>query len=265
MCHSDYGIEMATFWDLLYKDRTIDIPFYVELAKESSPPVLELGCGTGRVLIPIAKEGVNIIGCDNSPNMLCVAQDKADALSPSIREKIRLIESDMRNINLGERFGLIVMAFNSFSYLLTLVEQKNALEKVFDHLQKGGRFVFDILNPEQGRYTDRHSGTASFLKLSGREWKNPNTGNRVVEWFSRSYNLADQVMHEIQIWEEVAIDNTSLKRYYRDRRQRYFFRYEVEHLLENIGFALEAVYGDFSCGPVTPTSTQFVFVARKRS
>ena len=197
--------------------------------------------------------------------MLCVAQEKVDALPSNIREKIRLIESDMCNINFGEQFGLIIMTFNSFSYLLTLAEQKNVLEKVLLHLQKGGRLVFDILNPEQGRYTDRHSGTASFLKLSGREWKNPNTGNRVVEWFSRSYNLVDQVMHEIQIWEEVAIDNTSLTRYYRDRQQRYSFRYEVEHLLANIGFNLEAVYGDFSFGPVSPTSTQFVFVARKES
>ncbi|PJB29546.1 hypothetical protein CO110_05250 [Candidatus Desantisbacteria bacterium CG_4_9_14_3_um_filter_40_11] len=62
MCQSDYGIEMATFWDLLYENRTIDIPFYVELAKKSFHPVLELGCGTGRVLIPIAKEDVSIIG-----------------------------------------------------------------------------------------------------------------------------------------------------------------------------------------------------------
>jgi len=265
MRNSDYGIETATFWDLLYEERTIDIPFYVELAKASLPPVLELGCGTGRVLIPIAKEGVSITGCDNSPEMLCVAQEKLKALCPDITEKIRLIESDMCSINFGEQFGLIIMAFNSYAYLLTLGEQKNALGKAFHHLRKGGRLVFDILNPEQGRYTDRHSGTASFLKLSGREWKNPNTGNRVVEWFSRSYNLVDQVMHEIQIWEEVAIDNTSFRRYYRDRRQRYSFRYEVEHLLANIGFELEAVYGDFSFGPVTPTCTQFVFVARKES
>lgn len=130
-------------------------------------------------------------------------------------------------------------------------------------MQKGGRFVFDILNPEQGRYTDRYAGEAGFLKLSGREWKNPNTGNRVVEWSSRRYNLADQIMHEIQLWEEIAMDNLSVKRYYRDRRQRYTFRYELEHLLANVGFEIEAVYGDFSFGPVIPDSNQFVFVARK--
>lgn len=254
---------MATYWDLLYEDRTIDIPFYIDLAKKSPPPILELGCGTGRVLIPIAKEGLDIIGCDNSPDMLNVAQKKVDALLSNTRNKIRLIVSDMSNIDFNEQYGLIFLAFNSFSYLLSIAEQKATLKKVFHHLQKGGCFAFDILNPEYGRYTDRHSENADFLKLSGREWENPNTGNRVVEWFSRNYDLTNQIMHEIQVWEEISDDNTSIRRYYRDRRQRYSFRYEVEHLLESAGFNLETVYGDFCCNPVTPTSTQIVYVARK--
>ncbi|HLF71311.1 MAG TPA: class I SAM-dependent methyltransferase [Dehalococcoidia bacterium] len=127
-------------------DTVDDIPFYVELAREASvrgEKVLELGCGTGRVTIPIAEAGVGVAGLDSSPAMLEIARSKApDASNP------RWVEADMRDFDLGERFGLIIIPFRSFQHLLTEPDQLACLERVREHLLPGGRFALNIFNPD---------------------------------------------------------------------------------------------------------------------
>lgn len=124
---------------------TTDIPFYVELAMEAAAAeqsVLELGCGTGRVTLPIARAGVRITGLDNSPAMLDVARRKAvDEENP------RWTEADMTSFALGERFGLVLIPFRSFLLLLSEAEQEACLQRVHEHLEAGGRLALNIVNP----------------------------------------------------------------------------------------------------------------------
>jgi SAM-dependent methyltransferase len=127
-------------------DAMQDVPFYLELARkaaEQGEPVLELGCGTGRVTVPIAQAGVEIVGLDNAPAMLDVARRKAEAAGIDIR----WITDDMANFRLEQRFGLVIIPYRSFLHLLTEADQLACLSRVYEHLRPGGRFALNFFVP----------------------------------------------------------------------------------------------------------------------
>jgi ubiquinone/menaquinone biosynthesis C-methylase UbiE len=124
-----------------------DVPFYLELAREAAAlgqPVLELGCGTGRVTIPIAQAGVEVVGLDNAPAMLNVARRKAAAAALDVR----WVQGDMRSFALDQRFGLVIIPFRSFLHLLTEADQLNCLACIRKHLLPGGRLALNFFAPK---------------------------------------------------------------------------------------------------------------------
>src|SRR3954451_23181817 len=109
---SDYDIVDAQIYDDFCAQVKDDLPFYLEEASRSRTLVLEIGCGTGRVMIPLAEAGVLIVGLDRSSAMLEIARRKLSNLPSELRNNIRLIESDARNFALGECFDLILIPFD---------------------------------------------------------------------------------------------------------------------------------------------------------
>jgi ubiquinone/menaquinone biosynthesis C-methylase UbiE len=107
---SDFYEYVADHYDILTSGLEGDLDFYVGLAREAEPPVLELGCGTGRVAIPIARAGVQIVGLDSSPPMLAKAQERSNGLT-----NVRWVEGDMREFDLPDRFGLVIIPYRAFS------------------------------------------------------------------------------------------------------------------------------------------------------
>jgi SAM-dependent methyltransferase len=127
-------------------DAMNDTPFYVGLAREAAAQdmaVLELGCGTGRVTIPIAREGIDVVGLDNAPAMLDVARRKAAADGLDVT----WVEADMRDFDLGRRFGLVIIPYRSFLHLLTDEDQRSCLAAVHRHLLPGGRLALNFFAP----------------------------------------------------------------------------------------------------------------------
>jgi len=123
-----------------------DVPFYLELAREAAvhgQRVLELGCGTGRVTIPIAQAGIEVVGLDSAPAMLEVARHKAAAA----RINVQWVTADMTGFSLKQHFGLIIIPFRSFLHLLTDAEQLACLRCVYEHLSLGGRFALNFFVP----------------------------------------------------------------------------------------------------------------------
>jgi len=116
---------LAEFYDSVvpYRERQ-DVNFFVEMAQRSGGPVLELGCGTGRVLIPIAKSGIEIVRLDGSPRMLAVCREKLLRESEDVRAKVTdLVKGDMRSFELGRKFSLVTIPFRPFQHLLTVEDQ----------------------------------------------------------------------------------------------------------------------------------------------
>jgi SAM-dependent methyltransferase len=230
-----------------------DIPFYVELAREAAAKdqtVLELGCGTGRVTLPIAGAGVEIVGLDSSPAMLDVARGKPGG------HDLHWVEGDMADFKLDRRFGLVIVPFRSFLLLLTTAEQKSCLRCIHDHLVEGGRLALNMFNPDLITIASWNGARRGLWE------REPLPGGR-VRWSSRRYRAASQQLEADEVTDELSDAGAIISRLSKTLRLRYVFRYEMEHLLALSGFEVEALFGWFDRRPFEDDSSEMVWVAKK--
>jgi len=129
----------------------IDAAFFAQEAAAAGGPVLELGCGTGRVLLPIARAGGTITGVDSSAAMLERCRDMLSAEPAEVRGRVTLHQADVRDLSLGSRFALITAPFRVLQHLTSVEDQLQLLDVVSRHLSPGGRFIFDVFNPHFAR------------------------------------------------------------------------------------------------------------------
>ena len=139
--------ELVAVYDAVYAD-VDDASLWSALAAVADGPVLELGCGTGRVLLPLARDGYEITGLDLSPEMLAFCREKLEGESAETRDRVSLLAADMASFDLGRDFGAIFCAFNSFHHLRTVEQQLACLERCRAHLAPGGLLVLDLFNPD---------------------------------------------------------------------------------------------------------------------
>ena len=243
-----------------YQERK-DYLFFVDLAKECNGPVLELGCGTGRVLIPTAQAGIEITGLDLSKRMLAICRQKLLKLPISVRAKTQLIDGDMRSFKVGRKFNLITIPFRPFQHLISVKEQVACLNCAFEHLQRGGRIVVDIFNPLLTNLTDE-----SRKKEFGDEAPFCMPDGRRVQRRTRTaaVDLFQQVL-DCELIYYVTHPDGREERLVHAFQMRYLFRYEIEHLLTRCGFDLETVYSDYDRSPFgAKYPGELICVARKR-
>ncbi len=233
---------VAEFYDHVppYKNRQ-DVAFYVDMARESGGPVLEIGCGTGRVLIPTARAGVDIVGLDSSERMLATCREKLSQESEDVRSRVDLVRGDMRRFDLGKTFRLITTPFRPFQHLITVEDQLSCLSCVRRHLAEGGTFVLDLFNPDLRRLVDGKY-------LTEQEEEEPFSmpdGRRVVRRYRTvSRDPFNQVSQNELIYYVTHPDGRE-DRFVHAFPFRHLFRFEAEHLLARAGFVVENVYADF--------------------
>lgn len=234
-----------------------DIRFYTELARNASGPVLELGCGTGRTLIPSARAGAEVTGLDISPDMLSHCRKLLAGETGKVRDRITLHQGDMADFNLGRKFALITTPFRSFQHLATVEEQLSALKCVHGHLQRGGTFVLDIFDPDLEILTD-YGRVEEF----GEEPPFPlEDGTQVVvSYRNPSVDTVNQIVHCEMIFERNPPEGGSV-RHVQEFIMRYTFRWEAEHLLHRAGFRVSSVLGGYENEPVG--TGELVFICGK--
>jgi SAM-dependent methyltransferase len=236
----------AEFYDYVapYQERQ-DVAFFVEEARRTGGPVLEIGCGTGRVLIPTAREGIGITGLDLSQGMLEICRQRLLVEPEDVRQRTRLVEADMLSFDLGQTFRLATFPFRPFQHLLTVEDQVVCLETVRHHLEPGGRLVLDLFNPSLYFLAEDDIGQE---KGEESEFSMPD-GRRVVRWHKIvTRDLSTQVQHVELIYYVMHPDGRK-ERLVDAFPMRYLFRYEAEHLLERCGFEVESVYGGYDRQP----------------
>ncbi|MFN8498374.1 MAG: class I SAM-dependent methyltransferase [Anaerolineae bacterium] len=251
----------ATLYDFEYDDVLDDIPFYRDLAVQSGGPALELACGTGRVLIPVAEAGVEVVGLDISRPMLAVAQEKVGLLPPQVQERITLGQGDMRDFDLGVgRFALVYIPFRSFLHLLTVAEQLQALAAIRRSLRPEGRLAMAFFNPRLEYIAPRLTarGATTFLE----DTYDLLNGERLLQWACTRYDAFTQVARTERMYDRVGADGRLIERTYRQITVRWLYRYEAEHLFIRAGFEIEALYGDFAAGSFDEQSEEQVWVLR---
>ena len=258
--HDEYS-SSADFYDHVtpYRERT-DIRFYIDQATASNGPVLEIGCGTGRVLIPTARTGSTVVGLDSSSRMLAICAERVQSEPEAIRSRVSLIHGDMRNFDLAQTFGLITIPFRPFQHLLTVEDQIACLTSVRRHLVENGRFIFDLFNPSleilvktelgkeietepqfslpDGRKVQRRS------KILRHDRLQQVTDHELIYYITGTQGHTERVVHSFSL--------------------RNSFKFEMEHLLVRLGFDVEHVYADFDRAPFGSTYPgELIFVARK--
>lgn len=251
----------ASFYDHYSLGIPGDVDFYVEEARRAAGEVLELGCGTGRILIPIAQAGIPIVGVDRSVDMLGRAKKKVLELPPKIRQGIKLIRGDMRDFELGREFNLIIIPFRAFLHLLTSEDQRQALLNIREHLADGGRLIINNFDPRLDIIA-AHDGPLGGALKKDDEFIHPETKRHVVVWDSRQYDPGDQTVDQLFIYEELDDEGRSLSRVFSTYTLRYLYRFEMQYLLELSGYTVEALYGDFKRGPFRYGGEQ-IWVVRK--
>ena len=258
---SEYDI-FAEDYDQRYTGFTADIPFYVEEAKRAGGPALELGCGTGRVLIPVAEAGVEVVGLDGSPAMLEQLRAKLPTLPEDVRARLRVMQGDMRSFDLGQQFSLVYIPFRAFLHLLTVGEQKAALHCIHRHLRDGGRLALNFFNPSLKIIAAGMEHWQVFFEAPRGEYVRPG-GRRVVTWNPRHYNTVNQLIESYLVNDEIDADGRVVGRQYVPLTLRWIYRFEFEHLLAACGFEVEALYGTFDREPFTRDEQELIWVARK--
>jgi SAM-dependent methyltransferase len=235
----EYDATTSRYYDAAYaslRGGVPDVEFYRELALEARGPVLELGCGTGRVLLPIAAEGIPCTGLDASPRMLDALRRKPHPPT------LRLVCAPMQDFDLGgDRFALIFSAFRAFQHLCTVEEQLACLACVRRHLAPAGTFAFDVFGPKLDLMAAKERPEAEQVRF---EYE----GEEIVRYDSVKHDHAAQVIHVEMRYERHAGGRVVGEERVRFR-MRYFFRYELEHLLARAGFEEVQIYGGFDRRP----------------
>jgi SAM-dependent methyltransferase len=240
------GLHVETY-DLLHRvvPGGDDVAFFRRLALAEAGPTLELGCGSGRVTIPLAEAGVDIVGLDRSAAMLRLATDKRAALPADVRRRLRFVEGDMTDFRIGRRFGFVFAAFRVFMALPDATAQRSSLETIRRHLRPGGLLAIDVFDPRLDLLTPEGRPPMPIDELD-----HPDSGNRVtVTAMDRVNDPVAQRFVEKWRWAEFGADGTVLRDETEELALRWTYRHEMHHLLELCGFEVVSEFSDYAGSP----------------
>ncbi len=255
--YSDY----AEFYDyVIASSEHDDSGFFVECAVKAGGPVLDLGCGTGRVLIPMAQAGIEAVGLEAEPAMLDICRKKLEGEPVEVRERITLLQGDMANFDLDRKFSLIMIPFRSFHHMMTPEAQLSCLECVHRHLADDGIFVLDIFNPYlpyliDDWYLEEQEPESDFVMPDGRKVVRK---SRIV-----TRDLVNQTLGR-EIVYYVTYPGGREERKVGEFGVRYIFFFEAQHLLARAGFCVDTIYFDYNKSSlISNEPEEFIFVANK--
>ena len=236
-----------------------DLDFYLEVGRTQGEPILELGCGTGRVLLHMAQAGLRAVGLDLSEPMLARCRAKLENQPAAVRDRVRLVHGDMTDFQLRETFRLINIPFRPFQHLLAVEQQLGCLRCARRHLAPGGRLVVDFFQTDARRMHD-----PAFMQESSPhpEVALPDgTRVRLTERVA-AFHRAEQC-NDVELVYYVTHPDGRAERLVFAFTLRYFFRYEVEHLLARCGFRVVELFGNFDRSALRDDSPEMIFVAEK--
>jgi SAM-dependent methyltransferase len=220
----------AERYDEWSAEMTEDVPFYVELARETEGPLVELAVGSGRVAIPVAEAtGRPVLGIDTSPAMLAQAHERAAAAGV----ELELREGDMRDLELDEHAGLVYCPFRGLLHVPTWADRRRVFERVAASLRPGGRFAWNA-------FAFDHTIAA---RLDGQHQDEPVP-------HSNRYAVGDNRI-------DITLDGGSTSSLWWATKNEWL------GLIDVAGLEVEALYGDFDKRPFDDGSREYVWVTRR--
>jgi SAM-dependent methyltransferase len=239
-----------------------DIEFFVDEALAANGPVLEVGSGTGRILIPTARAGVAITGLDGSRTMLDRCREKLAVEPAKVQKLVHLVESDMRAFELGTKYALATFPFRPFQHLLTVDDQIKCLTTIHGHLEPDGRLILDLFNPSLDYLANRPIG----LEMPEGPPATLPDGRVLDRTFKVVNHDRFEQVNDIELIYHITYPDGRKARSVHAFKMRYLFRYEVEHLLARTGFVVEQLYAGYDRSAYGTTYPgELIFIARKSS
>jgi ubiquinone/menaquinone biosynthesis C-methylase UbiE len=251
---SDYD-SIAPFYDIEHAPFDEDMDMYRNFAELCGGKILELACGSGRLLLPLAREGYTLTGVDTSAAMLELAQ--RGLAQAGIAGRCQLVQQDMCTLQLPEKFRLAMVALGSFGHIITRTQQQQALAAVRRHLSLGATFILDISN-EDARYMEHLSGQM----LHQGTWQQAD-GAYVTHFLSPASSNTRHLL-ELTHFYEVHRQGEAVRRTISQTNLYLFERNEAELLLEQAGLRVKEVYGNYEFGPYEHDSPRMIFITEAR-
>jgi SAM-dependent methyltransferase len=254
---------IAKYYDGAYAAKLdlVDLPFYLDLAEQTGGPVLEIACGTGRVLLPIARKGIEICGVDNSLPMLEVLHRNLAREPQEVCQRITVHEGDMRTFRLNRKFPLVMIPFRPMQHMFTVEDQVAALRTAAAHLADTGTLAFDVFYPKFDMIWARVGEEVPEM-----EWTPSSDPSKLVRRFFRK-DAIDKINQTFSFtfvfrtyqWGDLILEETEAFRlcYYTYPHLRALFRLA--------GLEPVAEYGSFAKTPMDNTAEQMIFLLRRLS
>jgi SAM-dependent methyltransferase len=249
---------LADLYDWEHRDFQDDIPLYLGFAGVVSGPVLEAGCGTGRVLVPLARAGHSVTGVDLSAEMLAAARILAER--EGVADRVELLQADMRELALDRRFGTALVALGSFHHLLTVDDQRDALRGLAASLVSGGLMILDLVNPSPEWLA---AGDGALVHQFSSPFPGPDGSDWLTKMVARTLFFEEQREESLLVYDRTRPDGLVVRRSLL-METRLLFRFEAEHLLRSEGFSIRNVYGNYDLGDYTASSSRMIFVAERQ-
>lgn len=260
--------DWASVYDVVHSGLPGEADFYVKAASEAKGSVLELGCGTGRIAVPIAGRGISVVGLDLSRSMLdrCTAKWEDARRASGIKEdKLELVQADMSAFELGRRFSLIMMPYRSFMHLLRFREQFGCLESVAEHLERDGRFIMNIWVPSAAYIHAYRSVSEGPEHVHIDTYQDGRDGGAIEHYHSVYCDEFEQRLLEEHLFVTVDRDGGEISRKCLTLTRTWITVREMHNLVAASPLEVEAVFGDFAQSPLTANSTESVWVLKRRT
>jgi len=247
-----YPTNFARFYDTIYHNMRdgVDNEYFQNEIQRSGGKILEIGVGTGRLFVNALNQGADIYGLDISESMLEILYKKLQR-----DQYYRISQQNIINFSFDYKFDLIIAPFRVIMHLLDIEEQIKAINNIYNHLNSNGRFIFDAFVPDLNQLI---KGINNQLDFEG-EYDSGKKIRRFVSTFPDLINQTIQVNFHLE-WEE----KNELKHDDLILPLRFFFRYELEHLLERTKFEKYKIYGDYKGSELNKESKDFIIVCQKQ-
>jgi SAM-dependent methyltransferase len=242
----------ARLYDWEHDRYLLDVDVHIGFARRFGGPVLELACGTGRLLAPLARAGFAMTGVDSSPAMLERARQRLEHLELTAT----LVEQRLETLKLDRQFRTLVLGLDSFGLLLKREDQLRALRALRAHTTHDGRLILDLANGNL-----RGSAEPPEELLHDLTLPDPETGRPITKFILRRPRPAEQVDELIFFYDELD-ERDYVRRKMVELRLRWFTRFEIELLLQSAGWQVDEVYGNYALEPYGPASERLLIVAR---
>lgn len=246
--------EEPELFDRLLGDHPFGRHFYLRLARDARGPVLEVGCGTGRILLPCLEAGIDVEGLDLHAPMLGRLKEKARAKGL----QARVFEGDMRGFRLPRRYALVVIPCNGFAHCLTTEEELSCLRACREHLRPGGTLAFDSFSAGP-KFLSQPDGNRV---LEG-EFADPGTGGRLRMWDNRFFDRPARIQRSRMEVEELDASGSVGTVHVWESVTRWTTRADLEPLLAEAGFSRVEILGGFEREPFEEDGPMVVLATRE--